>query len=78
MLDLKVAYCVRNKEPVYFHNGSEYQLGRELKKWGVLKRGEPTRDWITGRTERNLNWIYPPTLPSQRQARLQLLKIIEG
>lgn len=73
---LKAVYYVRGMEPVFFVNDEEYQLGKELKKWGILKRQPEEVNIMTYRMEKPLRWMYPPVISSKRQALLQLEKLL--
>ena len=57
-------------------NGEEYVLADKLGKWGILQRMPERYYPFLDRSERSLEWIYPPSLSSKRQAMLKLNEIL--
>lgn len=55
-------------------NGKEYMIADELGKWGVLQRMPEKYYAFLNRSEKSWEWIYPPSLSSQRKA----LLVLEG
>ena len=61
-----------------FRNGEEYVIATELRKWGILKRMPEKYYPFLNRSERSLEWIYPPELGSKRKAILKLNEILSN
>ena len=57
-------------------NGEEYVIANDLGKWGILQRMPEKYYPFLGRSERSLEWIYPPNLSSKRKAMLKLNEIV--